>query len=73
MDRRNYQRLWQQARRREQGVPERVVQGHGTAAGYRRHRYHSEPPCPDCRMAWAEYRRARYAAAKRARSSKPAG
>lgn len=73
MDRREYQRLWQRNRRRNAGITERVVQGHGTPAGYRRHRYHDEPPCADCRMAWAEYRRRMNAAAKIAKSGKRAG
>ena len=71
MDRRAYQREWQRRRRRAAGVPERVIQSHGTAAGYRRHRYHSEPPCNDCRMAWAEYRRGLNQAARAARRRQP--
>jgi hypothetical protein len=59
-DRRQYQREWAARKRRSLGASERVVQGHGTPAAYRRHRRHDEPACEACRKAWADYQRERY-------------
>jgi hypothetical protein len=61
-DRRDYQRQWQEKRRRAAGIKERgPLQSHGTPAGYRRHRYQDEPACDACRAAWSEYHRQRRA------------
>jgi hypothetical protein len=64
-DRREYQRQWQEKRRRAAGIKARpAAQPHGTAAGYRRHRYQDEQPCSACRAAWSEYHRQRRAQKK---------
>lgn len=35
----------------------RELQPCGTAAAFRRHQLHGEPPCQPCRQAFADYRR----------------